>query len=44
MQIMHKRRTIGRKQTGKVLRSKYVCNAAGTGTEADQSVETIFGA
>ena len=23
--------------------SKYVCNAAGTGTEADESVETIRG-
>ena len=23
--------------------SKYVCNAAGTGTEADESVETICG-
>ena len=29
---------------GKVARSKYMCNAAGTGTKADQSVETIRGA
>ena len=41
---MHKIGLESRRLPGKVVGSKYVCDAAGTGTKADQSVETIRGA
>ena len=35
MQIMHRTGTEGWKQAGRVTGSKYMCDAAGTGTKAD---------
>ena len=35
MHIPHKNRTVVGKRAVRVLASKYMCNAAGTGTKAD---------